>query len=491
MSRVLARKMFKNKAPKRSAKGTGITSMLEDDVPGFAEGGEVEVDDRAEREKIARELLARNRDEGEGYQRFSAEERPRMTRLPATAGMAAPPPNPQAMQAMQMQRMAQMGMLPRFSRGGVASKFDAPNSGIPIFDPGTGGFSAPVEMSSPTIAYTPEPIIFDGREPPAQITPYVPKTPAGRALYSGIAATPERIAAVEKAQELESRRAAIEAAREANPVPGWFSEVTDEERAAARARQEAAIRDTIPAPSEAKQAAMEAGREARRAAGLSSLPFAPTPKEQKREESGGGDSGTREKKTDLPDIKAERAAKAEAARRENVWLAMMQAGLAIAGGKSSNAITNIGQGGQAGLASFMALEQQRRRDEDAAERRDLAEREYGLQVRRQKMQEPYYQAQTEYLKMRPEIAAAQLQLQRDKMLLLAQDQAQQKVYDEVKANPMAYTKKDGTRDELKIQAEISKRTQQIILRRQLGNTEGSGGFGRLGLDLPAPSDSGE
>ena len=50
MSRVLARSMFKKKAPKRSSKGVGITSILEDDVEGYAEGGEVMVDDRAERE---------------------------------------------------------------------------------------------------------------------------------------------------------------------------------------------------------------------------------------------------------------------------------------------------------------------------------------------------------------------------------------------------------------------------------------------------------
>ena len=117
MSRVLARPMFKKKAPKRSAKGVGITSMLEDDVPGYAEGGEVN-DDRTERERMAQMLLEQGREE---YQRFSEGERPQMTRLPATMGVM-PQPNPQQMQAAQMQQMAQMGMLPRFQEGGFVQR---------------------------------------------------------------------------------------------------------------------------------------------------------------------------------------------------------------------------------------------------------------------------------------------------------------------------------------------------------------------------------
>ena len=97
----------------------------------------------------------------------------------------------------------------------------------------------------------------------------------------------------------------------------------------------------------------------------------------------------------------------------------MQAGLAIAGGRSSNAITNIGQGGQAGLASFMALEQQRRRDEDAAMRRDLGEREFRLQERRLNMQEPYYAAMTQAQAMRPILQAQNQQ----RMLMVAQQNA--------------------------------------------------------------------
>jgi len=77
----------------------------------------------------------------------------------------------------------------------------------------------------------------------------------------------------------------------------------------------------------------------------------------------------------LSDIKAERAAE----RRENALLALMQAGFAMAAGRSPNAISNIGAGGQAGIGAFAAMERASR--EDAAARRreaiqlDLANRQ--------------------------------------------------------------------------------------------------------------------
>lgn len=70
----------------------------------------------------------------------------------------------------------------------------------------------------------------------------------------------------------------------------------------------------------------------------------------------------------LEGIRAERAKSAED-RRQNALLALMQAGFAAAAGTSPNAITNIGAGGQAGIASFANLEKARR-EEQAALRRD-------------------------------------------------------------------------------------------------------------------------
>lgn len=500
MSRVLARSMFKKNAPKRSAKGVGITSMLEDDVAGYAEGGEV-TDDRTERERLARQLLEQGRDEGDMYQRFSEQERPRMYRPPATAGMVPPQPNPQQMQAMQMQQMAQMGMIPRFQEGGevqaaveVPSMWSKMRQGIgsaigmrgrstPMFARGTGPeiYASPLgsnigspAMDNPEFSVPSENILArmyrePGYRPPAGMdTPVIDArvNPAGLGFAMTDLPLPEG-----GGRNLLSELGSSDLGKIPASVLG-LPQFT--ERAP---------------PSEEDQARMEADREARRAKGLSKLPFKPTPKEQAREEGGPGAGGGAGKATDLGDIKSEREAKAAAARQENIYLALMQAGLAIAGGKSSNAIANIGQGGQAGLASFMALEQQRRRDEDAAMRRDLAEREYGLQVRRQQMQEPYYQAQTEYLKMRPEIAAAKLEADRQKMLFLARTKADAAVQAEVAKNPFSpmYVGKDGKPDPIKIAAEIQKRTQRILLEGQLGGSQGSGVSNRLGLDLPDTS----
>jgi len=79
----------------------------------------------------------------------------------------------------------------------------------------------------------------------------------------------------------------------------------------------------------------------------------------------------------LDGIKAERARSAED-KKQNALLALMQAGFAIAAGRSPSAIANIGAGAQAGIASFANMEKERRAD-DAALRREqtaiLLERE--------------------------------------------------------------------------------------------------------------------
>lgn len=75
--------------------------------------------------------------------------------------------------------------------------------------------------------------------------------------------------------------------------------------------------------------------------------------------------------TSLEEIRSRREAKEAALtaseRRENGLLALMQAGFATAAGTSPNALSNIGAGGQAGIAAFANLERSRR--EDAASRR--------------------------------------------------------------------------------------------------------------------------
>lgn len=95
--------------------------------------------------------------------------------------------------------------------------------------------------------------------------------------------------------------------------------------------------------------------------------------------------------TNLEQIKADRAAQ----RRENIGLALVQAGLAISGGTSPNALTNIGQGGISGLQAFAQGERESRTDyrqamqdlrAEQAAKRDEAyrQRAIGLQEAAQK-----------------------------------------------------------------------------------------------------------
>lgn len=79
--------------------------------------------------------------------------------------------------------------------------------------------------------------------------------------------------------------------------------------------------------------------------------------------------------TKLDDIRQERLTKEQersaAERRENMLLALMQAGFAMAAGRSPNAISNIGAGGQAGIGAFATMERARREDEAMRRREAL------------------------------------------------------------------------------------------------------------------------
>ena len=75
----------------------------------------------------------------------------------------------------------------------------------------------------------------------------------------------------------------------------------------------------------------------------------------------------------LDELKAEREAN-KAQRKENQLLALMQAGFAMAAGRSPNALANISAGGASGVATLADLEKGRRA-EDAALRREILETE--------------------------------------------------------------------------------------------------------------------
>ena len=442
MSRVLARPMFKKKAPKRSAKGVGITSMLEDDVPGYAEGGEVN-DDRTERERMAQMLLEQGREE---YQRFSEGERPQMTRLPATMGMM-PQPNPQQVQAAQMQQMAQMGMLPRFQEGGIVQR-------QPLYGWGSRirGWSEPDPRTGTPGMDNPE---FRYREPAMPIEGQTYMDPMGGYTGGDLPIPP-------------------------TPDQGLNIPVPDPVRAALglpvfAEPEEKPYTPSAEGGSPAGDTGGIMGGRVRREEPKPKKEAPPLPRGER-------------KASDLTEIKQERAAREASAREENKWLAIMQAGLAIAGGRSPNAITNIGQGGQAGLASFMALEQQRRRDEDAAMRRAIAEREVNLQERRLAMQEPYIQAQTEYMRARPAIAAAQIQARQQAVLARAQMKAVEDIDAQEAKNPMLFMGANGKPDPMKKQIALQRRTQQLAA--QYSAIYGGGGFSQdpLGLGLGGSAD---
>jgi len=76
---------------------------------------------------------------------------------------------------------------------------------------------------------------------------------------------------------------------------------------------------------------------------------------------------------EIEKLKADREAN-KAQRKENQLLALMQAGFAMAAGRSPNALANIAAGGASGVATLADLEKGRRA-EDAALRREILESE--------------------------------------------------------------------------------------------------------------------
>jgi hypothetical protein len=78
-------------------------------------------------------------------------------------------------------------------------------------------------------------------------------------------------------------------------------------------------------------------------------------------------------KLEIEKLKAEREAN-KAQRKENQLLALMQAGFAMAAGRSPNALANLAAGGASGVATLAGLEKERRA-EDALLRREILERE--------------------------------------------------------------------------------------------------------------------
>lgn len=87
-------------------------------------------------------------------------------------------------------------------------------------------------------------------------------------------------------------------------------------------------------------------------------------------------------------------------RKENALLALMQAGFATAAGRSPSALTNIGAGGQAGIAAFAGMEKGSREDQRAAmqdlamRRREISSEKLARDLATQKMEQDPDQIRT-------------------------------------------------------------------------------------------------
>jgi hypothetical protein len=230
------------------------------------------------------------------------------------------------------------------------------------------------------------------------------KTPIGRGIQSlnPFRNEPDRESLVEDLKQKrdialrykgEEEGAAAERTREEgrgkamreNRVPSIFEESAPGVREEAMRRQQEAIRaaeDAVPAPETPQPQGGQptegigslAGFAKARAAARD-VYEAPATKPKAAEV-------PEEKKTpttNMQDLKAERAAAEKAtARNEDFNMALIQAGLAMAGGESPNALKNIAAGGLSGIGAFTELQKNRRAS--ALAERELAAKEdyYGL-----------------------------------------------------------------------------------------------------------------
>jgi len=121
----------------------------------------------------------------------------------------------------------------------------------------------------------------------------------------------------------------------------------------------------------------------------------------------------------LSDIQRDRKQRDAEARRENAALALMNAGFAMAAGKSQHALSNIGAGGMAGVQSFAEMEK--------ARKEQLAKEDI-LELHRAEMEAkaPLYKAQADYYAARPGIENQKLQDRQQVAMFNAQKEASQK-----------------------------------------------------------------
>jgi len=373
---VLQREMFNTRG--RSAKGSGITSMVDDGSSGMT---------REERLQIAKAMLAeaQMKQNPEYYFNTLAQgDRPAMTRPVASS---APPPAMQQMPAaQQMAQMQAAGVRPvgmadggevrkGFQEGGINNVvnpyrsrtfgeigYDMFNSIFPIDDR----------------IYTPPNSVDD------------PDRPKDAPLLYGFSSE-------------EEREKALSTPGKAGSYLEGLGSLSDEEYAKFDARVKA---------EDARKAKEEENRGKGLQPGLSA-PYPAASNVSSPENVPKKVEDTDRKQTALESIKAER----EAQKNQNFNMALMQAGLAMMAGKSPNALQNIAEGGISGLAAYTGLEKS---DRETA----LAERKLGAYEDSLRRSEDYNIARAEALREKSVTARQNIAV---RALGLAQKQLEQEI----------------------------------------------------------------
>ena len=178
-----------------------------------------------------------------------------------------------------------------------------------------------------------------------------------------------------KLADIEDTRRAVEKAKEENPLPGLLESSSAEDVARAKTQQDAAVRKAITEHggsvpnSPDYQGGPLSGAPVSSGFGLASLPSVKSADDKvaaARAEgtlSGSGGTATDVPKTTQSSPETEKAGGPDKDhptslydikrdREEAFNMALMQAGLAMMAGKSSNALTNIGEGGVYGLKAY-------------------------------------------------------------------------------------------------------------------------------------------
>ena len=382
---VLQREMFNSRD--RSAKGSGITSMVDD--------GSASEMTREQRLQMAKNMLAEAQmtQKPEYYFNTLAQgDRPAMTRPVASS---APPP---AMQPIPpMQQMAQMqaaGVRPvGMAEGGLASLRDPRMEAVNLAD-------LPAEGASESSYLIPNPedvprdeegnvILFDPEGNPidyfmdkaTDLIPYMKGLKGLKGLKGSQGKTPSKSTKPDTTSPFNPNNYGPQRPKSQTSVPsagdpsksgsGRFIDPAILERIGLGAKT--GLPSSFDDPLQPSLAQVAGG-----SGDYMSKVLSPTPDAQVA--GGSGDymskvGATRaeetstpppaeRKLTELEQIKADRKAEKD----KNFWLGLMQAGLATAAGKSPDALQNIAQGGISGLQSYAGLEADSRK----AEREDMA-----------------------------------------------------------------------------------------------------------------------